>query len=40
MKWFLKKTGHAGLNNLLHAYDDKTASVQMRNVKCPNLTAP
>ncbi|CEO95208.1 Inosine triphosphate pyrophosphatase [Plasmodiophora brassicae] len=25
VKWFLKKTGHAGLNNLLHAYDDKTA---------------
>jgi len=26
IKWFLEKTGHAGLNNLLAAYDDKSAS--------------
>jgi len=25
IKWFLKKTGHEGLNNLLAAYTDKTA---------------
>ena len=25
IKWFLEKTGHAGLNNLLAAYDDKSA---------------
>ena len=25
IKWFLEKTGHAGLNNLLAAYEDKTA---------------
>jgi inosine triphosphate pyrophosphatase len=28
IKWFLEKTGHAGLNNLLAAYDDKTAYAQ------------
>lgn len=28
IKWFLDKTGHAGLNNLLAAYDDKTAYAQ------------
>lgn len=27
-QWFLDKTGHAGLNNLLAAYDDKTAYAQ------------
>merc|ERR1712039_704979 len=25
IKWFLEKTGHTGLNNLLAAYEDKTA---------------
>ncbi|KAI5079780.1 hypothetical protein GOP47_0005259 [Adiantum capillus-veneris] len=25
VKWFLQKTGHEGLNNLLAAYEDKTA---------------
>ncbi|KAJ6851942.1 inosine triphosphate pyrophosphatase [Iris pallida] len=25
IKWFLQKTGHEGLNNLLKAYDDKSA---------------
>ena len=25
IKWFLEKTGHAGLNNLLAAYSDKSA---------------
>lgn len=24
-KWFLEKTGHEGLNNLLAAYEDKSA---------------
>lgn len=24
-KWFLEKTGHQGLNNLLAAYEDKSA---------------
>lgn len=28
IKWFLEKTGHTGLNNLLAAYDDKTAYAQ------------
>jgi len=28
IKWFLDKTGHAGLNNLLAAYDDKSAYAQ------------
>ena len=28
IKWFLKKTGHKGLNNLLAAYDDKSAYAQ------------
>jgi inosine triphosphate pyrophosphatase len=28
IKWFLEKTGHAGLNNLLAAYPDKTAYAQ------------
>jgi len=23
IKWFLEKTGHAGLNNMLVAYEDK-----------------
>lgn len=27
-KWFLDKTGHEGLNNLLAAYEDKTAWAQ------------
>ncbi len=27
-RWFLEKTGHAGLNNLLAAYDDKSAYAQ------------
>lgn len=27
-KWFLKKTGHQGLNNLLSAYEDKSAYAQ------------
>ncbi len=27
-KWFLDKTGHEGLNNLLAAYEDKTAYAQ------------
>jgi inosine triphosphate pyrophosphatase len=25
IKWFLSKLGHAGLNNLLAAYEDKSA---------------
>jgi inosine triphosphate pyrophosphatase len=28
IKWFLEKTGHAGLNNLLAAYPDKSAYAQ------------
>jgi len=28
IKWFLEKTGHEGLNNLLHAYEDKSAYAQ------------
>lgn len=28
VKWFLEKTGHDGLNNLLAAYDDKSAYAQ------------
>ena len=28
IKWFLEKTGHVGLNNMLAAYDDKTAYAQ------------
>jgi inosine triphosphate pyrophosphatase len=28
IKWFLDKTGHVGLNNLLAAYDDKSAYAQ------------
>ncbi|KAJ9518499.1 hypothetical protein QJQ45_018589 [Haematococcus lacustris] len=28
IKWFLDKTGHEGLNNLLMAYEDKTAYAQ------------
>ena len=28
IKWFLEKLGHKGLNNLLAAYDDKTAYAQ------------
>ena len=28
IKWFLEKTGHAGLNNLLAAYDDKSEYAQ------------
>ena len=28
IKWFLEKTGHAGLNNLLAAYPDKSAYSQ------------
>lgn len=28
VKWFLDKTGHEGLNNLLAAYEDKTAYAQ------------
>ena len=28
VKWFLEKTGHVGLNNMLAAYDDKTAYAQ------------
>ena len=27
-RWFLEKTGHTGLNNLLAAYDDKSAYAQ------------
>jgi inosine triphosphate pyrophosphatase len=28
IKWFLKKIGHSGLNNLIAAYTDKTAYAQ------------
>ena len=28
IKWFLEKTGHEGLNNLLAAYEDKSAYAQ------------
>ncbi len=28
IKWFLEKTGHEGLNNLLASYDDKSAYAQ------------
>eukprot|EP00516_Mucochytrium_quahogii_P002947 CAMPEP_0203759986 /NCGR_PEP_ID=MMETSP0098-20131031/13358_1 /ASSEMBLY_ACC=CAM_ASM_000208 /TAXON_ID=96639 /ORGANISM=" , Strain NY0313808BC1" /LENGTH=184 /DNA_ID=CAMNT_0050653365 /DNA_START=122 /DNA_END=676 /DNA_ORIENTATION=- len=28
IKWFLEKTGHQGLNNLLAAYEDKSAYAQ------------
>lgn len=27
-KWFLEKTGHVGLNNMLAAYEDKSAYAQ------------
>lgn len=27
IKWFLEKTGHEGLNNMLAAYEDKSAYV-------------
>jgi len=28
IKWFLEKTGHEGLNNMLMAYEDKSAYAQ------------
>ena len=28
IKWFLEKTGHTGLNNMLAAYEDKSAYAQ------------
>ena len=28
IKWFLEKTGHEGLNNILAAYDDKSGYAQ------------
>jgi len=28
IKWFLDKLGHVGLNNMLHAYEDKSAYAQ------------
>merc|ERR1719210_2052669 len=28
IKWFLEKTGHEGLNNIIKAYDDKSAYAQ------------
>jgi inosine triphosphate pyrophosphatase len=28
VKWFLEKTGHDGLNNLLAAYEDKSAEAR------------
>lgn len=35
VKWFLEKTGHEGLNNMLAAYDDKTAYAQCIFSFCP-----
>jgi len=35
IKWFLEKTGHEGLNNLLAAYEDKSAYAQCIFAFCP-----
>jgi len=35
IKWFLEKTGHDGLNNLLAAYEDKSAYAQCVFAFCP-----
>lgn len=35
IKWFLEKTGHQGLNNLLAAYEDKSAYSQCIFGYCP-----
>ena len=35
IKWFLDKTGHEGLNNLLAAYEDKSAYAQCVFAFCP-----
>ena len=35
IKWFLEKTGHTGLNNLLAAYEDKSAYAQCLFALCP-----
>ncbi|EGB12928.1 hypothetical protein AURANDRAFT_18344 [Aureococcus anophagefferens] len=40
IKWFLQKTGHAGLNNLLAAYDDKGAYAQCLFALCAGPGAP
>ncbi|CAI8036385.1 Inosine triphosphate pyrophosphatase [Geodia barretti] len=39
-KWFLKKTGHEGLNNLLAAYSDKTAFAQCTFAFCEGKGQP
>ena len=40
VKWFLDKTGHAGLNNLLAAYEDKTAYAQCTFAFCAGPGKP
>mmetsp|Transcript_5133 Transcript_5133/g.5881 ORF Transcript_5133/g.5881 Transcript_5133/m.5881 type:complete len:160 (+) Transcript_5133:3-482(+) len=40
IKWFLDKTGHAGLNNLLKAYDDKSAYAQCIFAYCAGVGEP
>ena len=35
IKWFLEKTGHEGLNNIIAAYPDKTAYAQCIFSFCP-----
>ena len=40
IKWFLQKTGHAGLNNLLAAYEDKSAYAQCLFALCAGPGAP
>lgn len=39
IKWFLEKTGHAGLNNMLAAYNDKSAYAQCIFAFCPKRGA-
>jgi len=40
IKWFLDKTGHAGLNNILAAYDDKSAYAQCLFALCAGPGRP
>mmetsp|Transcript_21019 Transcript_21019/g.37231 ORF Transcript_21019/g.37231 Transcript_21019/m.37231 type:complete len:196 (+) Transcript_21019:52-639(+) len=40
VKWFLEKTGHEGLNNLLAAYEDKSAYAQCTFAYSPGPQSP
>ncbi|KAJ1453762.1 inosine triphosphate pyrophosphatase-like protein [Pelagophyceae sp. CCMP2097] len=40
IKWLLVKTGHAGLNNILAAYDDKSAYAQCQFALCAGPDRP